>query len=132
MSIGQTAEIAFEVTGAPPIKNEALSLFSMNHKQRDRVTALLTTAADAVKRVGWTVATGHISLEVIVRSTADGPAGDATNHLGGIADVGCDRRRRLQAAAAHGDVDRVARACRPPADNGPATRRNDPTGGRRP
>ncbi|WP_197697805.1 hypothetical protein [Micromonospora echinofusca] len=79
--------IVFDVTGVPPIKNEALSLFAANHGQRERVERLLTAAVAAARRVGWTSVSEDVELDVTVRSSTPRPPGDATNFLGGIADV---------------------------------------------
>ncbi len=79
-------EITFEVSGWPPIKNEAKSLLSAGHRQATRVRALLTAAQAAVERTGWKPGSGQVALELIIRSL-DRPPGDATNFLGGLGDV---------------------------------------------
>ncbi|BCB74478.1 hypothetical protein GCM10022251_74010 [Phytohabitans flavus] len=79
--------IVFDVGGPPPVKNEALSLFAANHGQRQRVEHLLVAAAAAAKRVGWVSVRDSVELDVTVRSPSRRPSGDATNFLGGIADV---------------------------------------------
>ncbi|MEU7802417.1 hypothetical protein AB0B10_24450 [Micromonospora arborensis] len=85
--VGTRPTIVFDVDGVPPIKNEALSLFAANHSQRERVERLLTAATAAAERLGWTSVPDHVELDVTVRSPAARPSGDATNFLGGIADV---------------------------------------------
>lgn len=79
--------IVIEVAGVPPIKNEALSLFAATHRQRERVERLLTAAVAAAQRVGWATARDGVQLDVVIRSPTPRPPGDATNFLGGIADV---------------------------------------------
>jgi hypothetical protein len=79
--------IVVHVEGLPPIKNEALSLFGAAHPQRERVQRLLTAVAEAVGKTRWVVVTGDVALDVVVRSPTPRSAGDATNFLGGIADV---------------------------------------------
>ena len=75
--------IEFEVTGRPPIKNEAKSLSAAGHAHRDRVEHLLRGATAA--ETGWTrvnVPT-DIALDVVVRSPTPRPLADATNFLDG-------------------------------------------------
>jgi hypothetical protein len=79
--------IVFDVAGVPPIKNEALSLFAANHRQRDRVERLLSAAVAAAERVGWTSVRDEVELDVTVRSPTQRPPDDATNFLGGVAGV---------------------------------------------
>jgi hypothetical protein len=78
--------VEFEVMGWPPKKNEAKSLFAAGHKHADKVRALLEAAQDAIRRDGWTAATGEVVLELSIRCPGR-PDGDATNFLGGVADV---------------------------------------------
>ena len=79
-------EISFEVAGLPPIKNEAKSLLSAAHKQARQVRSLLEAARAAANSAGWKRVPGLVSLELIVRGNGR-PPGDATNYLGGVADV---------------------------------------------
>jgi hypothetical protein len=79
-------EITFEVSGWPPIKNEAKSLLSADHPQATRVQALLTAAQAAIERSEWKPGNGQVALELIIRGP-DRPPGDATNFLGGLGDV---------------------------------------------
>lgn len=92
--------LAFEVTGLPPIKSEALSLFSAGHRQAARVRALLRAACTAAQQTGWTPLSGPVGLDVVLRCPA-GHHGGATNFLGGIADVLQDKRRLRHAQLAH-------------------------------
>ena len=84
-SVSATAnEIKFDVPGKPPLKNEALSVFNAKHGQADRIRALLRTVQRALEVSVFTpVEVDKVVLEVTARS----PGGDATNILGGIADV---------------------------------------------
>jgi hypothetical protein len=84
---GRIPEIAFDVAGWPPIKNEAKSMLAANHPQIERVRTLLQAARAAVMRTGWVPLDGPTGLDVVVRTPPGRPAGDATNVLGGIADV---------------------------------------------
>ncbi|MDH6245512.1 hypothetical protein [Mycobacterium sp. OTB74] len=78
------SSIHFEVLGQPPLKNEALSVFNAKHGQAERILALLRAARRACLEHGFApIETGGVALAVITRSSA----GDATNILGGIADV---------------------------------------------
>jgi hypothetical protein len=81
--------VEFEVTGWPPIKNEARSLFAAGHAHRGRVEHLLQAAAAAVAETGWIRANSNtdIALDVVVHSPTPRPPADATNFLGGIGDV---------------------------------------------
>lgn len=81
---GAANSIRFEVHGKPPLKNEALSVFNAKHGQADRIRALLQAAQRACQEHGFApIDEGGVALEVITRS----PGGDATNIVGGIADV---------------------------------------------
>ncbi|WP_319462526.1 hypothetical protein [Micromonospora sp. RTP1Z1] len=80
-------EIAFDVPGWPPLKNEAKSMLAAGHKHHGSVRALLEAAAVASRQVGWTIVSADIALDVVVQAPAGGPPGDATNYLGGIGDV---------------------------------------------
>ena len=78
--------VEFEVMGWPPKKNEAKSLFAAGHVHADKVRALLEAARDAIQRDRWSPATGEVALELTIRGPGR-PDGDATNFLGGLADV---------------------------------------------
>ncbi|GAA1025730.1 hypothetical protein GCM10009557_00800 [Virgisporangium ochraceum] len=81
--------VKFEVTGWPPVKNEAKSLFAAGHAHRDRVEHLLRAAAAAAAETGWVRVNVQtdIAIDVVVRSPTPRPLADATNFLGGIGDV---------------------------------------------
>jgi hypothetical protein len=78
--------IEFEVKGLPPKKSEAKSLFAVDHPKADRVIALLKAARDAMQRDDWKIVTGRVALELTIYCPGR-PGGDATNFLGGVADV---------------------------------------------
>jgi len=83
---GSPGGVEFEVSGWPPKKNEAKSLFAAGHGHADKVRALLEAARDAIHRDHWSPATGEVALELTIRCPGR-PDGDATNFLGGVADV---------------------------------------------
>jgi hypothetical protein len=83
---GSSGGVELEVSGWPPKKNEAKSLFAAGHDHADKVRALLEATRDAIHRDRWSPATGEIALELIIRCPGR-PDGDATNFLGGVADV---------------------------------------------
>jgi hypothetical protein len=101
MSSDGVVEIAFDVPGWPPIKNEAKSLLSGSHEQHQSVRMLLEAAAAASRRTGWTMATEDIALDVIVRAPSGRPPGDATNYLGGIGDVLQDKSHPINIDLSH-------------------------------
>lgn len=100
MPYTQVRTLEFDVPGLPPIKNEALSLFSAGHRQAGRVRTLLQAACQAAQQTGWTALPGPVALEVVLRRPAE-QHGDATNFLGGIADVLQDKRGSRQPGMAH-------------------------------
>jgi hypothetical protein len=101
MSLEGVGEIAFNVLGWPPIKNEALSLLSAGHKQHERVRLLLEAANRASKQSGWAIASGDIGLDVLLRAPSGRPPGDATNYLGGIGDVLQDKSHPINLDLSH-------------------------------
>jgi hypothetical protein len=78
--------IELEVKGWPPKKSEAKSLFAADHPKADRVKALLRATRDAAQRDRWSLVTGEVALELTIYCPGR-PDGDATNFLGGVADV---------------------------------------------
>ncbi|KWV32476.1 hypothetical protein [Micromonospora rifamycinica] len=80
-------EISFWVQGLPPAKNEAKSMLAAGHCYADRVLALLHAARKALgEGPGPLFPDGPLALDVVLESPAEPPS-DATNYLGGIADV---------------------------------------------
>ena len=94
VSFPRMREITIEVAGYPPAKNKAKSMLAVGHVHADRVLALLDAANRAAKS-GATVyfADESLGLELILTSPAPPPS-DATNYLGGVADVLEDKKRR--------------------------------------
>jgi len=88
-------EITIRVSGYPPAKNEAKSMLAAGHVHAERVLALLRAANDQA-RLGDPALyfpDESLGLELIVTSPAP-PRSDATNYLGGVADVLEDKRHR--------------------------------------
>jgi hypothetical protein len=76
------------VHGYPPAKNEALSMLGAGHSHAPRVLLLLETARQACTTQGFTpIIQGRVGLDVVVHTPAGQNPADATNYLGGIADV---------------------------------------------
>jgi hypothetical protein len=100
-SLAQAVALAFDVRGLPPLKNEALSIFSAGHRQAGRVRALLEAACTAAQRTGWTALSEPVALDVVLRRPTGHHSGDATNFLGGIGDVLQDKRRGASVSLAH-------------------------------
>lgn len=92
---GIAGSISFEVPGYPPVKNEALSMLAPGHPYAPRVRLLLEAAREAcaAQPVG-PADDGHIVLDVILRCPPGQNPADATNYLGGIADVLEDKSHR--------------------------------------
>lgn len=87
--------VSFSVVGYPPAKNEARSLFNTDHTYAKRVRDLLVVAQGACQKQAFTpIAEGGVGLDVVVNVPTDQPPWDATNYLGGIADVLEDKSRR--------------------------------------
>jgi hypothetical protein len=88
-------ELSFRVPGLPTAKNEALSMFGVGHSHAPRVLELLRAAKDALQRSGFVpVDGGPVALEVVVHTPPGQDPWDATNYLGGIADVLEEKSRR--------------------------------------
>lgn len=85
--IGAGEEICFEVDGLPPSKNGTVSPLSSRHPHSLRAQALLAAAREAAAGhdVPWT--DRAVGLEVTLLTPASLNPWDATNYLGGIADV---------------------------------------------
>jgi hypothetical protein len=90
-------EIRIHVSGEiPPAKGEAKSMLAQAHPQRRRAHRLLEEAAAAMH--DCEVITGDIALDVTITARKGDRLPDATNMLGGLADV-------LQARTTGADVD---------------------------
>jgi hypothetical protein len=61
-----TVEIAFEVAGWPPTKNEAQSLLAPGHSHAPGVRDLLLAAQQATEASGWQRVDGPVRLEVVI------------------------------------------------------------------
>lgn len=105
----QDGEVTFRVAGYPPAKNEAISMLGQGHSHAPRVRALLTAAGEALQAHPTfnPFSEGAIALDLTVHATTDDEPWDATNYLGGVADVLEDKSRRSQAVAHLGDLARV-------------------------
>jgi hypothetical protein len=80
-------DIAFTVSGYPPAKNEAKSMLAAGHMYAERVLALLRAAQPLVADSdGPLFADQSLGLELVLFGPAPPPS-DATNYLGGVADV---------------------------------------------
>ncbi|MEW2376470.1 hypothetical protein AB0883_10240 [Micromonospora sp. NPDC047812] len=81
------SEISLVVQGLPPAKNEAKSMLASGHVYADRVSALLEAARDALgEGQKPPFPDGPLTLDVSLESPTEPPS-DATNYLGGVADV---------------------------------------------
>lgn len=88
-------QITFDVPGYPPAKGEALSMLGAGHGHAPRVRLLLECAARARDEQGFEpVDNSHVALDVVVSAPPPGAPSDATNYLGGIADVLEDKSSR--------------------------------------
>ncbi len=90
------SDLVFEVDGFPPSKNEAVSLLGERHPHRERVISLLEAARQAMAAARFEpfASEDAIGFEVIVRAATGSVPWDATNYLGGIADVLEEKSRR--------------------------------------
>lgn len=100
-TLARTAAIAFDVRGLPPLKNEALSIFSAGHRQAGRVRALLEAACAAAQRTGWTALADPVALDVVLRRPPSHPGGDVTHFLAGIGSVLQNKRHSASVGMAH-------------------------------
>jgi hypothetical protein len=93
---GNVNRVSFEVAGFPPPKGEAVSMLSAGHHHAPRVRLLLEAARRALAEQDFLpVRDGSpVALQVVVRCPPGGNPADATNYLGGIADVLEDKSRR--------------------------------------
>lgn len=93
-------EIAFAVRGWPPKKSEAKSLLAAGHPHESLVRDLLTAAQGAAQRSGWGTCTSEVALALTIRGPRR-PPGDATNFLGGVADVLQDKTKHRNFSLDH-------------------------------
>jgi hypothetical protein len=81
-------QISFHVRGDPPIKDGSTSVFAAKHPHAPRVRALLEAADRALSEADFVpVKKGNVALEVVLYAPPVSVVCDATNYLGGIADV---------------------------------------------
>lgn len=86
--MSEPASISFSVKGRPPSKAGSGSPLGANSKHRNRVVRLLKAAGQEMARTGFEgFGSAPVKLEVEVRTGPGQPPWDATNLLGGIADV---------------------------------------------
>lgn len=106
---GDASLISFRVSGYPPAKNEALSMLGEGHSHAARVRTLLAAARDALQaQAPFTpVSDGPIALDLVLHPSPDRDPWDATNYLGGVADVLEDKSRRGTAVGHLGDLAHV-------------------------
>ncbi len=80
-------EIVLNVSDYPPAKNEAKSMLAAGHSHSERVLALLRAARDAIGGKPQPIFPSEsLGLDVVLEAATEPPA-DATNYLGGVADV---------------------------------------------
>jgi hypothetical protein len=80
-------EIMIEVSGYPPAKNEAKPMLAPGHVHAERVPVLLQAASNEAGLGGAVCFPDEsLGLELVLTSPAPPPS-DATNYLGGVADV---------------------------------------------
>jgi hypothetical protein len=86
----------------PPAKNTATSMLSASHPDATRVRALLAAAqaAMATHPDFAPISDGRVGLEVVLTPPTDRDSWDATNYLGGIADV-LEHKAHRGAAVGH-------------------------------
>ncbi|GIJ80277.1 hypothetical protein SAMN05443287_11554 [Micromonospora phaseoli] len=85
--------LTFEVSGLPPVKTEALSIFAAGHRQATRVRTLLQAACAAAQQTGWTPLSGPIEIDLILRCPPGHRTSDASTLLGGVCAVLQDKKR---------------------------------------
>jgi hypothetical protein len=103
--------IAFDVSGYPPAKGEALSILGEAHAHAPRVRVLLEAAHSATENsdgTGTPLGSSPIGMGLVLRCPRDGKRSDATNYLGGIADVLEDKAHRAGQLDHLGDLARVS------------------------
>ncbi|RKR86754.1 hypothetical protein BDK92_1020 [Micromonospora pisi] len=93
--------LSFPVSGLPPIRTQALSIFSAGDRQATRVRALLEAACVAAQRSGWTPLTDPVELDLVVRCPPGHHGTDAATLLGGVSAVLQDKRRVTDIGLTH-------------------------------
>jgi len=93
--------LSFEVSGLPPVKTEALSIFAAGHRQATRVRALLEAACTAAQRSGWTPLPGPVEVDLTLRCPPGHRTADASTLLGGVCAVLPDKRRMTTLGLTH-------------------------------
>jgi hypothetical protein len=101
-------DISFRVDGFPPAKSEALSMLGEGHPHAPRVVTLLKAASEAISEQDLQPLGGPIGLQVTLYAPAGVDPWDATNYLGGIADVLQDKGHVRISTAHLGDMVHVA------------------------
>ena len=81
-------EISLTANDLPPAKNTAISIFNRSHPHHPRVIALLRKVRQALDSSSWDpTEQRQVGIELVMTETPEGFPGDATNYLGGVADV---------------------------------------------
>lgn len=93
--------LTVKVSGLPPVKTEALSIFTAGHRQATRVRALLQAACTAAQRTGWTPLSGPIEVDLVLRCPPGHRTSDASTLLGGVCAVLQDKKRVASIGLAH-------------------------------
>lgn len=101
-------EVVIDVTGLAPAKGEALSMLGRGHSHRPRVEALLEAARRALAVSNCPFGDSLVGLELLIRRPPRTRLNDATNLLGGIADVLQSDRRGVIDLSHLGDLASVA------------------------
>ncbi|ABP55412.1 hypothetical protein [Salinispora tropica] len=97
----RTVALTVKVSGLPPVKTEALSIFAAGHRQATRVRALLQAACEAAQRTGWTPLSGPIEVDLVLRCPPGHRTSDASTLLGGVCAVLQDKKRVASIGLAH-------------------------------
>lgn len=88
--------LELHVDRLPPAKSQR-TVFGVRSKHHDRVLTLLEEAHRVKSALGFRgFGSSHLRLEVEVRAPAGQQPGDATNYLGGIADVLEVKKHRIK------------------------------------
>lgn len=101
-------EVVLEVTGLAPAKGEAMSMLGAGHSHRPRVEALLHEARRVMGDLNCPLGDSLIGLELVIRRPPRARLNDATNLLGGVADVLQSDRRGVIDLSHLGDLAAVA------------------------